>query len=292
TADDPLSATNQSANGDGDTRMQTQGFRQMLPEPDISFFDAVPTQLLPGDRRSILTVQQVTAERLGRYAYLEIGSYLGGSLQPHLLDDRCVALYSIDPRPQAQPDERGEDFQYQDVTTQHMLDALAPAYGAALGKLTCFERGAADIKPEEIPIRPQLCLIDGEHTDRAVVSDFRACLRLASRPCVIMFDDAHIVYHGFAACIRDLEAPREVHRAYVLPNRIGVIELGELNFYREPAIFDRIARPDAFLYATNELDYYRHLVMTVKDSPAFRLARRVKNALTHRRGVIASERSH
>src|SRR5262249_61896633 len=122
TADDPLSATNQSANGDGDTRMQTQGFRQMLPEPDISFFDAVPTQLLPGDRRSILTVQQVTAERLGRYAYLEIGSYLGGSLQPHLLDDRCVALYSTHPRPQPQPAQRGQDFPCQNAPAQHTVD--------------------------------------------------------------------------------------------------------------------------------------------------------------------------
>jgi hypothetical protein len=280
-----LNPTSQSVNAAGSKDIDTQGLGTTLTEPDISFFDAVPTQLLPSDRRSIVALQQVTAARLGRYSYLEIGSYLGGSLQPHLRDDRCLAVYSIDPRPRRQADERGEEFQYQDVTTQHMLDALAPAYGASLSKLTCFERDAAEIKSEEIAIPPQLCLIDGEHTDRAVISDFRACLRLANRPCVIMFDDAHIVYRGFGACVRDLRERGEVHRAYVLPNRIGVIELGDLCLYREPAILDSLAQPDAYLYATDELDHYRRLVMSIKDFSGVRLARRVKNALMHRRGA-------
>jgi hypothetical protein len=284
-----LNLTNQSVDADAYKYVEMRGVGVIPAEPDISFFDAVPTQMLPDDRRSILTVQQIAAARLGRYAYLEIGSYLGGSLQPHLRDDRCVAAYSIDPRPRLQPDERGEDFQYQYITTQHMLDALAPAYGAFLGKLTSFERDVADIKSEEFPIRPQMCLIDGEHTDRAVFSDFRACLRIADRPCVITFDDAHIVYRGFAACVRDLQERGEVHRAYILPNRIGVIEIGELYLYREPAIFDRIARPDAYLYATGELDYYRRLVMTIKNFPVVRLARRVRNAMMTRRGAMGGE---
>jgi hypothetical protein len=259
----------------------------MISTPaDIAFFDAVPTQLLPGDRRSILTMQQLVAARLGRYAYLEIGSYLGGSLQPHLRDERCMALYSIDPRPRFQPDERGEDFEYPDNTTQRMLDALTPAYGEFLSKLTCFERDAADLRPEDVPNRPQICLIDGEHTDRAVLSDFRACLGLATRPCVILFDDAHIVYRGIAACLRELEEQGERFRAYVLPRKIGVIEVGPLGLYREPALLDLIATPEAYLEVTESLDHYRRIVMSIKDIPGARLARRVQHALLRRKGAM------
>jgi hypothetical protein len=260
-------------------------------QPDISFFDAVPTQLLPGDRRSILTVQQLVATRFGRYAYLEIGSYLGGSLQPHLRDQRCSAIYSIDPRPRFQPDERGEDFEYPDNTTQRMLDELAPAYGPFLSKLTCFERDAADLRLDEIPTRPQLCLIDGEHTDRAVLSDFRACLRLAARPCVTLFDDAHIVYRGIAACRRELDERGEAYRAYVLPQKIGVIEVGSPGLYREAPLLELLATADAYLTATESLDHYRRIVMSIKDIPGVRLARRMQHALLRRKGAIGGSPS-
>lgn len=255
-------------------------------ELDISFFEAVSTQLSLADRRSVLTVQQLVAERLGQYAYLEIGSFLGGSLQPHLRDARCVALYSIDARPKFQPDERGEKFEYPDNTTQRMLDALAPTYGQQLNRLTCFDRDAADVLTSDVPVRPQLCFIDGEHTDRAVLSDFRACLRLAPRPCVIMFDDAHIVYRGLRACLTELRAQNEPYRAYVLPDKIGVIEVGELALHREPALMEQLATADAYLFTTESLDHYRQLVMAIKDFPGVRLVRRIQNAVLRRRGAV------
>lgn len=253
---------------------------------DIGFFDAVPTQLSSPDRRSILTVQQLVAARLGEYAYLEIGSYLGGSLQPHLRDERCVAVYSIDTRPAFQPDERGEKFEYPDNTTQRMLDTLAPAYGRHLRKLTCFERGAADVTTGDVPVRPQLFLIDGEHTDRAVLSDFRSCLRLAERPCVVMFDDAHIVYRGVRECIDELRRRGEPHRAYVLPEKIAVIEVGELGLHREPLLLEQLASADAYLFATDALDHYRRWVMAIKDVPGVRLVRRIQNLVLRRGGAV------
>lgn len=255
-------------------------------ELDIAFFDAVPTQLTAQDRRSILTVQQFAAARLGRYAYLEIGSYLGGSLQPHLRDSRCIALYSIDPRPRSLPDERGEKFDYPDNTTQRMLDALAPTYGPHLQKLTCFERDAVEVSIDDVPVRPQLCFVDGEHTDRAVLSDFRACLRLASRPCVVMFDDAHIVYRGLRRCIEELHTRGEWYRAYILPDKIAIIEVGDLALYRDPSVAERLATADAYLFGTAALDHYRLWVMRIKDIPGVRLVRRIQNLVLRRRGAI------
>jgi hypothetical protein len=56
------------------------------------------TQLSENDRISLLTLQAAVRERYAEYAYLEIGSFRGGSLQPFLVDDCCTTLYSIDPR--------------------------------------------------------------------------------------------------------------------------------------------------------------------------------------------------
>lgn len=250
---------------------------------DISVFDAVPTLLSTADRRSIVTVQQLVAARFGEYAYLEIGSFRGGSLQPHLRDARCVALYSIDLRPATQADERERPPQYAGNTTQEMLEGLTPAYGEQLHKLTCFERDASDVPDSAVAVRPQLCLIDGEHTDAAVLSDFRACLRLAARPCVILFDDANIVYRGLRACVDELRALGEPHRAYVLPDKIGVIEVGDLRLYREPPLVELLATIDAHLSSTASLDRYRRWVVRIKAIPGVRLARRIQLALTRGR---------
>ena len=40
----------------------------------------------------------------------EIGSHLGGSIQPYLLNSASLRIYSIDPRPPSQPDERERDW--------------------------------------------------------------------------------------------------------------------------------------------------------------------------------------
>lgn len=258
---------------------------------DISIFDAVPTQLLEEDRRSILTVQQLVARRFGSYSYLEIGSYLGGSLQPHLADERCVAVYSIDPRPPRQPDERGELFDYPDNTTQRMLDALAGPYGAKLEKLRCFDMDARHVSADDVEVPPRLCLIDGEHTDRAVLSDFVACLSLATQPAVIMFDDAHVVYRGLRRCLEEADGRGVAVRAYVLPEKIAVLELGDAGLYREPELAERIATAEAYLYLGEFLDHYRQRVMTMKAIPGVRLARRIRNAVLGRGGAIGGTRA-
>jgi|LakMenE18May11ns_1017448.scaffolds.fasta_scaffold9329694_2 hypothetical protein len=57
----------------------------------------IPSQLRPADHQ-ILQHMHGLASSLGVYNYLEIGSYLGGSLQYALLSPRCTKVVSVDTR--------------------------------------------------------------------------------------------------------------------------------------------------------------------------------------------------
>lgn len=254
----------------------------MIGGMDVSVFDAVPTQLSGADRRSVLAVQQIIAERHPGYAYLEIGSYLGGSLQPHLQDARCAAVYSIDARPPSQPDERGMSFDYPDNTTARMIESLTPAYADALAKLSTFDLDASALPSDAILSPPRLCLIDGEHTDRAVVSDFSFCLNLLERPGVILFDDAHIVYRGISACLKVLRRDGVAHRAYVLPDKIGVIEIGSPDLFCEPQLGSYLATADSYLFLAETLDPYRRRLLRLLTLPGIRQIRAARARLLTR----------
>lgn len=62
--------------------------------------------------------------KMRSYAYVEIGSFRGGSLTPFLMDRACSMVLSIDERGRVQPDERGIAYDYSEITTQSMLDEL------------------------------------------------------------------------------------------------------------------------------------------------------------------------
>lgn len=243
---------------------------------DPSVYDGVETQLRPEDRRSLLALLSALRERIGRYAYLEIGSHLGGSLQPILLDPSCTAAMSVDPRPAVQADERGTDFAYPGNSTKAMTRGLRAVLGeSAVSKLTCFERDASAVAAEELPERPRFCFIDGEHTDRAVRSDFAACLRfLPAEGGVVAFDDVHVVFRGYAACIERLRKDGTGHRAYVLPDKIGVIEVGHIELFSAPVLLERIADPGAFLALAAELGRYRDAILAIARLPGARLVQR------------------
>src|SRR5580698_6861723 len=95
---------------------------------DISLF-AVETQTSPADRQSLLRLQELIRRQFDEYTYLEVGSHVGGSIFPHLVDERCAKVISIDARPSEQPDERGVYFKYDDNTVARMLSTLERAAG-------------------------------------------------------------------------------------------------------------------------------------------------------------------
>jgi hypothetical protein len=100
-------------------------FEERLRALDLHLFDAIPSQTSRRDRRCLLAMQVVCRERFGEYAYLEIGSHLGGSLQTHVLDPRCRRLYSIDSRPNVQPDDRGKLDLYPGNATERMVKSCS-----------------------------------------------------------------------------------------------------------------------------------------------------------------------
>ena len=176
--------------------MKEDDISRRVERLDTGLFDGVASQTSERDRRSLLAVQRAIARRFSRYVYLEIGSHLGGSIQPHLLDRRCVRIYSIDPRPSSQPDDRspGCRVDYPNNSTAAMLEALARISPKGVEKITCFESDAAAVDRLAIEPRPHLAFIDGEHTQRAVLSDFAFCRAVLAAAGAVVFDDFPIVY--------------------------------------------------------------------------------------------------
>lgn len=74
-------------------------YSQQIDSLNVAIFEAIPSQTSTADKRSLLAIHRTTAQKHNEFSYLEIGSHLGGSIQPYLLDDRCIKVYSIDPGP-------------------------------------------------------------------------------------------------------------------------------------------------------------------------------------------------
>jgi len=132
------------------------------------------------------------ARASGSYSYLEIGSFLGGSLTPFLLDNACAMVLSIDDRGRVQPDERGIRFDYTGITTQSMLDRLSGS-GVASEKLKTFD-GTIDRLPDVHASAFDLAFIDGEHTDEACFRDLLWTLPMMKPDSIIVFHDCSLIY--------------------------------------------------------------------------------------------------
>lgn len=228
-----------------------------LSNLDLQLYAKVKSELEDGDKESLLAIQQAVRQRFTTYAYLEIGSHLGGSIQPYLLDDRCTQIYSIDKRPVAPPDERQNDHRYPDNSTARMLSLLSEV-SPDIAKIKTFDMDASEVDKREINPKPQFCFIDGEHTDRAVISDFEFCRRVLDRSGVIVFDDAHIVFGGLSKVIERLKYEQVSFRAYPLPQKLFVIEFGDFNLHLNDEIHARLINNyEVYLYSLNEMAQYR-----------------------------------
>ena len=173
---------------------------------DVTLFDAIAGQSNAGDRRSWLALQRAVRRRGMPYAYLEIGSFRGGSMQSFVLDPSCVAIYSVDKRPSVAPDDRGRTVSYAENTTQSMLERLRRLSPSGAAKVHTFDGTAADIDPGEITTPPGLCFVDAEHTARAVLVDVEFVLRVCSPTAVVYFHDDVVVAAAIAGVIRNLRA--------------------------------------------------------------------------------------
>lgn len=251
---------------------------QRVQQLDLSLWDAIPSQTTPGDRRSLLALQAAAAARLGRYSYLEIGSYVGGSIQPHLLDDRCTHICSIDARPAIQPDQRGQPCYYENNSTARMMSNLRGICPEGLGKIQTIDGDTREIDTAQVLHRPDISLIDGEHTDVAVLGDFAFCRATSNPAAAIFFHDSNIIFQALTRIVQGLEAEGVSFFAYNLPDHVFVIELGGLALHEDPSILRMLVNNHVgYLAGLNSSNHYRDFF----NKPIFRAIRGIKRKVTH-----------
>jgi len=193
---------------------------------DLSLFGYVLSQAYPADRASLLGLHGACRRRYGRFTYLEIGSYLGGSLQALVADPDCTAIVSIDARPGQSPDDSRGHYTYHSNSTAHMLELLSSVPGADLSKVTPIDSDVSRVTSESLPEPPQLCFIDGEHTRSAVLKDACFCARVTDGQACIVFHDRDIVRRGIGDFLEYLQARDVDYVGYPLPQTIFVVEIG------------------------------------------------------------------
>jgi len=241
---------------------------------DTGLFDHIFSQTTLNDKRALLALQTANRERTsGGFVYLEIGSHLGGSLQPIVVDPACREIYSIDPRPSVWADERGLDATCIDNSAARMLELLRKIPGAEVSKIKTFDADTESIDPGVITSQPDYCFIDGEHTDAAVVRDARFCLKVVNPNGCIAFHDSNIVYRGIDSFLKELSASGKAFRPYVLPDSIFVIELGNCSMAPKEPIKSLLDENYlAYLFALNSNEWYRAAL----NKPLFRALRRTR----------------
>jgi hypothetical protein len=209
---------------------------------DLDLFTYLQAEGSESDRRALLGLHAAAADTYGSFAYMEIGSYLGGSLQTLMRDGRCTDVISIDPRTVTTPDDRGEPWVYDANTTNHMLELLAGLPDVDMTKLTTLEAGTDALDASNLPLRPNYCFVDGEHTHEAVVRDARFCAEALGGEGIIAFHDYVIVGPAISAFVR--ENWREISFAIAfggpshpsLGGGVFALELGKGGLLRHPAI--------------------------------------------------------
>jgi hypothetical protein len=163
----------------------------MPKKSELSLLFPIESQSSDRDKAFLLAARRLIADVAPSYDYLEIGSFVGGSLAPFLRDTACNSILSIDERGKTLPDERGALFDYAGITTQSMLDRLHQA-GLPTTKLATHDGPIDTLPPSDC--RFDLAFIDGEHTDQACFRDFLWALPMMKTDSVILFHDSSLIY--------------------------------------------------------------------------------------------------
>lgn len=244
---------------------------------DLSLFDHVRGGTSRDDRRSLLAVHAAMASR-GDFRYLEIGSYLGTSLQSFVVDPRCVEVVSIDRRDDVSSDEREVAPEYPDNTTENMLARLSSLAGADLQKLTTIDASTDELDPTQLAA--DVCFIDAEHTNSAALRDARFCRKALRDRGVIVFHDRTIVEGGIRQFLSELSE----FRAYPLAHDLFVVELGIASLLDDPRVREQVPRRIWFL-----LDRFRAVPAVLRFAAGVRVAREASGMVLARKwlGLLA-----
>ena len=193
--------------------------------------------------RVLIRVQEIVSAR-GPYDYVEVGSFMGRSLQPHIQDADCRRAVSIDLRPDVTPDERGALDDYEGITAEGMIEGLAEYCSheelAKLETITDTSDALRAFEPEQF----DLAFIDGEHTHVAAFRDFLNIFRVMRPNGVICFDDTTLVLTGIRNALTLLEERGVPHAMAFGRGEITVIALGEEAQAFIDALGPGLTRPD------------------------------------------------
>jgi len=147
----------------------------------------IDSQTTDADKEVLLKIQNLLGSE---YSYLEIGSYLGGSLTPFLQDAKCVKVLSVDDRGRQMPDERGAKYDYSKITHDTMIHNLH-SHGFDTAKLEVFDGSVDQYTGSDTY---DFIFIDGEHTDWACFRDFVHAEKFLKKDCVVAFHDTQLIY--------------------------------------------------------------------------------------------------
>jgi hypothetical protein len=221
--------------------MATASLADRIRLLDISLFDPILIQAGYWDRVALLGLHASVAESFEDFAYLEIGSYLGGSMQVLMRDPRCRRVLSIDSRTSRAADTRSGTWSYDDNSTDHMLGLLADVSGVDLSKLVTIEATTESLTPRDLPSHPTFCFIDGEHTDEAVLRDAWFCASALNGEGVIAFHDSGLVQSAIRTFIR--ERWPDISFALAFAGSVFAIELGRRRILRSKVIPRAVGSP-------------------------------------------------
>lgn len=225
-----------------------QTLKNKICSLDTRLFAAILSETSEDDKRALLLLQECIRSR-GDYIYLEIGSHLGGTIQPYYVDPLCTLIYSIDKRPKFQPDERGRLYEYVDNSTDRMLKNLSCAFPSIAGnKVRTFDSEISRLDSSEIREKPNICFIDGEHTTQSVFSDFKFCLKVCHSNAIIVFHDTCYVFEGINEIKRYLSNKSIPFCGFMLEGSIYAILLNEAI-----GAYSGKIKP----YSKNEEEYFR-----------------------------------
>jgi len=194
----------------------------------------LPRDLFPNgdfptlERSAFLKIVEKIASA-GEFKYLEIGSYLGGSLAPLLIEEKCKAVLSIDDRGRILPDQRGQSFDYSAVTELDMIENLSKS-GFPINKLKCFD-GSIENYDFAVVDSFEFCFIDGEHTNEAVFRDFIYSIDHMNNNAAILFDDSNLVFDGIKNCKTYLDMKKVKYKIFhISDTRLILIVINDFIF--------------------------------------------------------------
>ena len=169
--------------------------KKIKKKNSIDTFFPIHSQTSREDKVFLINTIRLLNSNLVSYNYLEIGSYLGGSLTPFIIDKKCKKILSIDKRNLKLSDERGENFDYKNIPEKKMFLNIKK-YGLSTKKIKTFNGKIKDLK--KVNDKYDLVFIDGEHTDHNCYEDFLYSLNFIKKNSIIMFHDSPVIYKAIS----------------------------------------------------------------------------------------------